>query len=61
MRVESTNSQDARVEALWKTFDTDHHGYLNITDLRRGLRRLDHRMLIPGGLFVCLNGVNRCL
>ena len=44
MRLESTNSQDARVEALWNTFDIDHHGYLNVTDLRGGLRRLDHRM-----------------
>lgn len=43
MNVESANAQDARVEALWNTFDTDHHGYLNLSDLRKGLRKMDHR------------------
>lgn len=46
MIVESTKAQDARVEALWNTFDTDHHGYLNLGDLRKGLRKLDHRMRV---------------
>ena len=43
MNVESANAQDARVEALWNTFDTDHHGYLSLSDLRKGLRKMDHR------------------
>jgi hypothetical protein len=43
MNGESANAQDARVEALWSTLDTDNVGYLDLARLRKGLRKMDHR------------------
>jgi hypothetical protein len=40
---ESTNAQDARVEALWKTLDTGNRDYLDLAGLKKGLQRMDHR------------------
>jgi solute carrier family 25 phosphate transporter 23/24/25/41 len=38
MNPEIANTQDARVEALWG------QGKLDVTALKKGLRKLDHRM-----------------
>lgn len=40
---ESQNAQDARVEKLWKELDIKKKGELDIQDLQKGLRQLDHR------------------
>ena len=40
---ESAIARDARVEALWRTLDTDNVGYLDLSHLRAGLREMDHR------------------
>ncbi|KAI9728173.1 MAG: hypothetical protein M1828_004634 [Chrysothrix sp. TS-e1954] len=36
------NSQNQRVEALWKSLDTKRRGQLDIHDLKQGLAKLDH-------------------
>lgn len=41
--LESQNSRDARVEALWRQLDPDGKGELDLPGLRRGLKRMDHR------------------
>jgi solute carrier family 25 (mitochondrial phosphate transporter), member 23/24/25/41 len=41
---ESANAQDARVEELWGTLDTTSRGYLDLKGLKKGLKKLDHRM-----------------
>ncbi|OCK82635.1 calcium dependent mitochondrial carrier protein-like protein [Lepidopterella palustris CBS 459.81] len=42
MDAESANAQDARVDALWATLDTRKQGSLDISGLKKGLRKLDH-------------------
>lgn len=42
---ESTNSQDARLEELWRKLDAKGKGYLDLESLKLGLRKIDHRML----------------
>ena len=44
MDTEIANSQDARVDALWATLDTRKQGQLDLAGLKKGLRKLDHRM-----------------
>ncbi len=44
MEPEPSNAQDARVEKLWQTLDTRKEGYLDFNGLRKGLKRMDHRM-----------------
>lgn len=38
---------DARVDELWATLDTRKQGNLDLPALKKGLRKLDHRMLHP--------------
>ncbi|KAF2145413.1 uncharacterized protein K452DRAFT_324418 [Aplosporella prunicola CBS 121167] len=42
MNLETTNAQDARVEALWRTLDTRRQGHLDLNGLKKGLRKMDH-------------------
>ena len=39
----SQNARDARVEHLWRQLDTLKKGELDLADLRRGLKKIDHR------------------
>ena len=41
--LESQNAKDARVERLWRQLDTLKKGELDMNDLRRGLKKIDHR------------------
>lgn len=41
--LESQNARDARVERLWRQLDTLKKGELDLADLRRGLKKIDHR------------------
>lgn len=41
---ESSSAQDARVEELWQTLDANRRGFLDLKGLKRGLKKLDHRM-----------------
>lgn len=45
MASDSANAQDARVDALWATLDTRKQGRLDLAGLKKGLRKLDHRMV----------------
>jgi len=45
MDTETVNTQDARVDALWATLDTRKQGHLDLAALKKGLRKLDHRMV----------------
>lgn len=47
MDTETANAQDARVDALWATLDTRNQGHLDLAALKKGLRKLDHRTLLP--------------
>ena len=49
MDGEDQAAQDARVEKLWKTLDTRNEGQLNLSGLKKGLAKIDHRVLIPAG------------
>jgi solute carrier family 25 phosphate transporter 23/24/25/41 len=44
MDKQSVSVADARVDELWTTLDMRKQGYLDIAGLRKGLRKLDHRM-----------------
>ena len=39
---ESQDSQDARVEALWKKLDPQGKGEIDLNGLQRGLKKIDH-------------------
>ena len=43
MDGEDQAAQDARVEKLWKTLDTGNEGQLNLSGLKKGLIKIDHR------------------
>jgi len=43
MDNESESTQDAHVEALWASLDTEGSGQLDLAALKTGLRKLDHR------------------
>ncbi|KAL8781860.1 MAG: hypothetical protein Q9213_005801 [Squamulea squamosa] len=42
MDVDDQEAQNARVEKLWQTLDTQKKGYLDVGGLKRGLKRIDH-------------------
>ena len=41
---ETANEFDARVEKLWRTLDASNRGYLDLSGLKKGLDKMDHRM-----------------
>lgn len=45
---ESSSAQDARVEELWRTLDTNERGFLDLKGLKKGLKKLDHRTWMDG-------------
>lgn len=44
MTTKSAGVPDARVDQLWATLDTRKQGHLDLPALKKGLRKLDHRM-----------------
>jgi hypothetical protein len=48
MKPEAGIEQDARVEKLWKILDAEKKGRIDAVGLRRGLKRMDHRMFYTG-------------
>ncbi|KAF2667540.1 calcium dependent mitochondrial carrier protein-like protein [Microthyrium microscopicum] len=44
MELESTNSQDARIEELFRELDVDKKGHIDLEDLHKGLKKIDHPM-----------------
>lgn len=47
MSTGTTSVADARVDQLWATLDTRKQGHLDLQALKKGLRKLDHRMQQP--------------
>ena len=43
MNDESQEQRDSRIRLLWDKLDVHKEGSLDITALKRGLRKLDHR------------------
>lgn len=43
MEGDEQSAQDARVENLWQVLDTRKEGQLNLSALKRGLNKIDHR------------------
>ena len=41
---ESQNQRDARIEQLWISLDPGHTGELDFKALKKGFRKIDHRM-----------------
>lgn len=48
--LESTNSQDKRIEELFNALDVEQKGYLDLKDLRAGLKKIDHPLKNAGEL-----------
>ncbi len=44
MEPEPPSARDARVEELWQTLDTRKEGQLDLNGLKKGLKKIDHRM-----------------
>ena len=57
MDGEDQAAQDARVEKLWRTLDTRNEGQLNLSGLKKGLTKIDHRSLTVLLLESCLTGI----
>lgn len=62
MESETANAQDARVDALWATLDTRDQGQLDLVALKRGLRKMDHRMARRScwGLWLMGSSAEKC-
>ena len=44
MEPRDQEEQDARVEKLWRTLDTQKQGHLDAKGLKNGLKKIDHRL-----------------
>lgn len=44
---ESQKARDERLLQLFKNLDTRNEGHLDLEGLRRGLKRINHRMSTP--------------
>lgn len=42
---ESDYERDKRVAKLWETLDTRNEGHIDLTGLKKGLKKIDHREL----------------
>lgn len=40
---ESKDERDKRVDKLWETLDTRKEGHIDLTGLKKGLKKIDHR------------------
>ena len=57
---QSQNDRDKRVEELWKKLDPAGHGELDVKGLQKGLKKIDHRKLIPRPLGRVASGWGSC-
>lgn len=44
MEAGGQKAQDERVKTLWRTLDANGEDRLDLNGLKKGLRRMDHRM-----------------
>lgn len=40
---ESKDERDKRVDKLWETLDARKEGHIDLTGLKKGLKKIDHR------------------
>lgn len=40
---ESKDEREKRVDKLWETLDTRKEGHIDLTGLKKGLKKIDHR------------------
>lgn len=45
MDGETDKERDERLEKLWNTLDSNGDGQIDINGLKKGLKKMDHRML----------------
>jgi len=45
---ETHEHRERRIEELWRTLDTSGRGEIDFSGLRKGLRKMDHRQILPG-------------
>ena len=45
--AERKSAEDRRIDALWATLDAGRAGSIDVRDLKRGLRAMDHRKCSP--------------
>jgi Ca2+-binding EF-hand superfamily protein len=45
MDGETDKERDERLEKLWNTLDTGGDGQIDINGLKKGLKKMDHRMV----------------
>lgn len=43
---ESKDERDERVARLWETLDTRKEGHIDLTGLKKGLKKIDHREFV---------------
>ena len=43
MGNDGSESEDVRIESLWRKLDPNRTGHLDLQALQEGLRRIDHR------------------
>ncbi|CCD54608.1 similar to calcium dependent mitochondrial carrier protein [Botrytis cinerea T4] len=48
--AETQNARDERVEQLWRNLDTNQKGEINLQELQKGLRRIDHPLKNAGDM-----------
>lgn len=48
--AETQNARDERVEQLWRKLDTDQKGEINLQELQKGLRKIDHPLKNAGDM-----------
>ena len=58
MDDEDQSARDARVDKLWNVLDTRQEGQLNISGLKKGLLKLDHRLCMRWNLKSCTDPVS---
>lgn len=52
---ESKDERDKRVDKLWETLDTRKEGHIDLTGLKKGLKKIDHREFDQVPCYICRN------
>lgn len=67
MDGESPEEKEARTLSLWKQLDTQNEGFLDLSALKKGLKKLDHRELLCHQAeldmrltWACLSSIEAC-
>lgn len=50
---EGTRERDERIERLWSSLDTRGEGQIDFKGFKKGLKKIDHRMLLSSTTTTC--------